>query len=168
LFFRRQAIRLQASQLTASRPHIEPLPSRMPSKFRCSLAGPRWAKLLRGSHGAGPGQRHGRAAPHSLPLVLTCKVEFGTNVSLVRFHLLSSYSAAAWSLSGCWPKCQGTLSLASATVRLPAARRLPDGCRGVGGRPTGMHPPSSRLESAVATAGMEATAADSEVVASGK
>ena len=88
-----------AASLTASRQHIEQLPSRRPSRFRCSLAGPRWAKLHRGScafsHGAELGQRHGKAAPHSLPLVLTCKLEFGTILSLVRFHLLSCYSAAA-------------------------------------------------------------------------
>jgi len=88
-----------AASLTASRPHIEPLASKRPSRFRCSLAGPRWAKLHRGScafsHGAELGQRHGKAAPHSLPLVLTCKLEFGTILSLVRFHLLSCYSAAA-------------------------------------------------------------------------
>ena len=129
MFFRRQAIRLQASQLTASRPHIEPLPSRRPSKFRCSLAGPRWAKLLRGScafsHGAGPGQRHGKAAPHSLPLVLTCKVEFGTNVSLVRFHLLSSYSAAAGRYRAAGPNAKAHFLWRQQRC----AYRLPGGCR---------------------------------------
>jgi hypothetical protein len=93
----------------------------------------------------GPGQ--GTARRRHTPFLLCSRAKLNS-VHLfykLRFHLLSCDSVAAGRRLAAGPNAKARfLWRQQRCARWPpaAARRRPDGCRGVGGCPTGMHPVS--------------------------